>query len=602
MRLKQCATGASLLVLTALLCAPAAAQVAPNPAQIAPPTRDELVPSPPLTDTRGRTTLSVDGGFERSPCALDNPEFADLRVTLSQVSFAGAEAAADVDLGVAAAPYLGRDLPLAVLCDIRARANAMLADAGYLAAVEIPEQRLSGGVAQFRVVLGRLTALRVRGEAGPSERRLAGYLQKLVGQPVFNTRAAERYLLLADDIPGLDVRLALRPAAGGAPGDLIGEVAVLRRGPAVDLNVQNYGARALGRFGGMLRAELYDITGLGDRTSLSAYTSHDFAEQQTLQLAHDFLVGSEGLSLGGQVTFGWTNPGINLPGFDVKSETLFTGIRASFPLVRRQTRTVGGSAGFDLVDQDVRLNGFDLTRDRVRTAWVRLDWLETDTASIGRRLGYSPFEPRARLALGLEVRQGLGILGASRDCRTAPAACLTANQVPTRIEQDPTPLLARASLRAEYRPVPLFTLAMDVTGQFTRDALPAFEELTGGSYSAGRGYDPASVTGDTGITARLEMRYGTLMPDSVNSVSVQPYVFFDAATLRDRDPSQRAANPDSLASAGGGLRFAYGRGLQGDVALAVPLRRTDTQRLGNLPRGDARLLISITSRLAPWRF
>ena len=588
--------------MAGLLGAPAAAQVAPTPAQIAPPTRDELVPSPPLTDTRGRTTLSVDGGFERSPCALDNPEFADLRVTLTQVSFAGAEAAADVDLAAAAAPYLGRDLPLAVLCDIRARANAMLADAGYLAAVEIPEQRLSGGAAQFRVVLGRLTALRVRGEAGPSERLLAGYLQKLVGQPVFNTRAAERYLLLADDIPGLDVRLALRPAAGGAPGDLIGEVAVLRRGPAVDLNMQNYGARALGRFGGMLRAELYDITGLGDRTTLAAYTSHDFEEQQTLQLAHDFLVGSEGLSLGGQVTFGWTNPGINLPGFDVKSETLFTGVRASFPFVRRQTRTVGGSAGFDLVDQDVRLNGFDLTRDRVRTAWARLEWLETDTASIGRRLGYSPFKPRARFALGLEVRQGLGILGASRDCRTAPTACLAANQVPTRIEQDPTPLLARASLRAEYRPVPLFTLAMDVTGQFTRDALPAFEELTGGSYSAGRGYDPASVTGDTGITARMEMRYGTLMPDSVNSISVQPYLFFDAAALRDRDPSQRAANPDSLASAGGGLRFAYGRGLQGDVALAVPLRRTDTQRLGNLPRGDARLLISLTSRLAPWRF
>ena len=132
--------------------------------------------------------------------------------------------------------------------------------------------------------------------------------------------------------------------------------------------------------------------------------------------------------------------------------------------------------------------------------------------------------------------------------------------------------------------------------------MPAFEEISGGSFSAGRGYDPASVIGDLGVTSRVELRYGSLVPQSLDSFALQPYVFADAATVRDRDPSQRASNPDSLLSLGGGLRFTQGRGLQGDVTLAVPLKRTDAELLAGRPRGDMRLLISLSSRLAPWRF
>ena len=568
----------------------------------APPTRDTLVPQTPRSDDRSNLTLSVDGQLERGPCALDSADLANVRITLSQVSFAGAEAASDVDLSAAYAPYLGRDLPISVLCDIRAAATQMLSDAGYLAAVEIPEQRLEGGAATLRVVLGRLTALRIRGEAGRSEQLLAGYLQQLVGQPVFNVRQAERYLLLADDIPGLDVRLALRAAANGQPGDLIGEVAVLRRSLAVDFNVQNYGARSLGRFGGLLRAEIYDFTGMGDRTTLTAYSSHDFTEQQSLQVAHDFFVGSDGLALGGQVTGGWTHPTLDLAGFDVKSDTLFAGVHASYPFVRTQVASLHGSGGLDVVNQNVKANGLLLSRDTVRTAWARLELTSTDASSIARRGGYSPFEPRTRAAVGLELRQGLGILGANRDCRTTPTLCTAANKVPSRIEQNPTAMLLRADFRGEFRPTPLFTVALDLTGQFTRDALPAFEELSGGNFSAGRGYDPAAITGDSGLTGRFELRYGSMMPSSLDGFALQPYVFADGATVRDRDPSQRAFNPDSLASIGAGLRISYGRGMQGDVTLAVPLKRTDQQVLASQPRGDVRLLVSLTSRLLPWRF
>jgi hemolysin activation/secretion protein len=241
-------------------------------AVITPPNRSDLIP-PELRREQQAPTLTIDGDFERPPCALDRPEFANIRFTVAGAQFNGLDRVPGLSLEEAVADYKGREVPVSVLCDIRAEANAILRRQGYLATVEIPEQTLADSTPDFNVIFGRLTSVRVRGDAGPSEKLVAGYLEKLTAQDVFNTNQAERYLLLADDLPGMDVRLSLRPAAGGAPGDLVGEIAVIRQRGMMDLNLQNLGSRAIGRFGGVLRGEIYDVTGLGDRTSVALFST-----------------------------------------------------------------------------------------------------------------------------------------------------------------------------------------------------------------------------------------------------------------------------------------------------------------------------------------
>ena len=587
---------ASLVLGGAGLATSASAQTAP---QVSPPTREELLPPEARQPDREGVTLTIDGEMERLPCALDLPDYQTIRVTLNSVRFTGAENAPEVSLAPAYNEYLGRDLPISVLCDIRAQAASILQRAGYLATVEIPEQRLSNGDAELRIVFGRLTALRVRGEAGPSEELVASYLQKLVGQPVFNTYEAERYLLLADDLPGVDVRLSLRPAAGGAPGDLVGEIAVLRRRGAIDFNVQNYGSKALGRFGGLLRGEVYDLIGTGDRTSLALFSTADFKEQQTVQLGHESRIGSEGLRIAGQFTYSWTEPDIDIANFDLESETLFASVLASYPLRRSREATILGDLGFDYIDQDVEVNSITLTRDRVRTMFARVggEWVDRD--SVSRIGGYTQFEPRSRLGGSVEVRQGLDVFDSSPDCRPSPLACVTGAAVPpSRIEADPTPLSLRFDAFGEYRPVPNIAFVLRADGQLTGDPLPAFEEFAAGNYSIGRGYDPGIVLGDSGVGLSLEVRYGSLAPTSADAFAFQPYVFTEAAWAWKEDPSRQPLNPDRLWSAGGGVRAAWGARMQADLSLAVPLERTDFQA----SRGDVRVLLSITTRLLPWRY
>lgn len=563
----------------------------------APPTREELtVPQQRPEDRRG-VTLTVDGQMERRACALDNPEYADLTITLGAVTFVGAERAPDADLAAAYEGYLGREVPIRALCDIRDRAATQLSDAGYLAAVEIPAQSLGDGVAEMRVVLGRLVAIRARGETDGAEGVLSAYLERLVDQPVFNIRQAERYLLLANDVPGMEVRLSLRQAEGGEPGDLIGEVAVLRETFALDANVQNWGSKALGRFAGLVRAEAYGLTGAGDRTSLSFFTTLDIEEQQTLQLAHDMRIGSDGLVLGGSLTLGWTEPNA-LPGFEIESETVLANLEASYPLLRSQKASAWGAVGFDYVDQDVTVGGNAFTRDRVRTAYLRGDVLLVDEDSIARRGGYTPYEPKTLLSAMVELRQGTGIFGANDDCRPDLNACIAGGVIPpSRIEQDPTATFARAEASMGYRPVPALAIDFDLEAQLSGSPLPGFEEFSGGQYSTGRGYDPGSIVGDSGIGLSLELGYGSLVPTSLQDVATQPFIFVDYAKVWNEDPSLAADNSDWLASAGVGLRFVRGANVQGEAVVAVPLRTLDSQT----ERNDVRFLFSLTARLLPWR-
>jgi hemolysin activation/secretion protein len=106
------------------------------------------------------------------------------------------------------------------------------------------------------------------------------------------------------------------------------------------------------------------------------------------------------------------------------------------------------------------------------------------------------------------------------------------------------------------------------------------------------------VLGDSGVLSSLELRYGSLSPDGAAGLAVQPYVFTDHAIVWNEDPSRSPTNPDRLWSAGGGMRVAWGRGIQSDVLVAVPLERPDLAA----SKGDVRFLFSLTALLYPWRF
>ncbi|HEX8191438.1 MAG TPA: ShlB/FhaC/HecB family hemolysin secretion/activation protein [Allosphingosinicella sp.] len=582
----------ALLAAAAVPFAPAAAQPQNQPGAPRGQTRDDIrrpvQPAPRGSPAR----LEIESDMERSPCALDDPRFESIRFTPTNVVFQDLRGLAPDALRTAYEPYLGREQPVSVLCEIRDRAAAILREAGYVAAVEIPEQRIEDGDIRFQVLMARLVAVRVRGDAGRNERTIARYLRHLEGREVFNRFEAERYLLLAGDLPGHAVRLALR-SAGQARGEVVGDVTVVRTPGLVDFSVQNNGGRELGRWGALLRGQLYGLTGLGDRTTLAFFSTSDFEEQRTLQAGHDFRIGGEGFALSGQLTYAWASPDVGDPAIDIDARTLVATVEASYPFIRRLSHSVRGAVGLDLIDQDIDFNGLALNRDRLRVAYARLD---ADAQGVGDARRYTLAEPRWRVGGTVELRHGVGLLGASRGCGPALANCTGGALQPTRLEGDPTAFVIRADLQSEFRPLPNLTFALAAAGQHAGRPLFAFEEYSAGNYTIGRGYEPGTLLGDSGVGLQAELRVGRAFPRTPESWAFQAYAFYDRAWVWNEDSFAAAPTRDRLSSAGGGVRAAWGNRARIDVTLAVPLERAGLQT----ERPDPRLLISLTTRLWPW--
>ena len=568
-----------------------------TPPVVSPPTREEIQRQPiePVQPRRGR--LQVEGDIERAPCPLADPQFQNVTFTLSDVQFNNLQTIPPELLRPAYANLVGQTLPIATVCDIRDRAATILRAEGYLAAVQVPPQRIENGVVRFDVLLAKVVRIQVRGDAGRSERLIAGYLSRITEQPVFNIREAERYLLLSRDIPGFDVRLTLRPA-GTVPGEVIGEVAVLRTPVELDINVQNYGSRDTGRWGGQARVSFNGLTGMGDRTTLGFFTTADFKEQQVVQLGHSFKVGREGLTILGDFTYAWTDPTVrDADGdpLDLNSETLVATLEAQYPFLRTQTENWFGAIGFDYIDQDTTFGDIHLNEDKLRVAYLRLAFDSVDAGSLISTAGYSLAEPRWRAGGVLELRHGLDIFGATTACAERDDLCLALPN-PSRAAGDPTAFVARYVGFLEYRPTPKFTLAVSPRAQWAPDPLLSYEEFSAGNYTAGRGYDPGVLIGDSGLGAQIEARIGSMVPRTRDSFAVQPYAFFDAAVIWNEDFQLVDPDPQELYSVGGGVRAAFGDRARLDVGVAVPLKRAGFQT----ERGDVRVLVSLTAKLIPW--
>lgn len=576
--------GSAALIAVAM---PAAALAQATP-QI--PTREEIQQPTlaPLTPPNEQV-VSADDSIERAPCPLANPEFANVRITLRGVEFSSVEGIDNATLASSWSDRVGQDLPISVVCDIRDRAATTLRAQGYLAAVRVPPQTIDNGIVRLDILAARMSRIEVRGDAGRSERLLQRYLSRLDDQPVFNVIDAERYLLLARDIPGLDARLTLRP--GNVPGEVVGEVLVARTPFVFDTNIQNFGSRDVGRWGGVARVRFAGLTGMGDLTTASFYSTPDFDEQQVVQLAHEFRVGGEGLRLGASYTYAWTRP--DIAAFPIKSKTQIASLFAAYPVTLTQAHrlTIGG--GLDLIDQDIGLGGVPINRDRLRVFNLRADASWIDPGSVAGRSGFSPSEPRWAVSTALEARQGVSFLGASDDCGPGGVTCFLPGAVPlTRVDGKPDAFLIRANALAEWRPQKLFTLSAAPRAQWASDPLLAYEEFSGGNFTIGRGFDPGTIIGDSGIGVALEARYGSFVPANTKAIALQPFAFFDAAWVWNKDAAFNGLNPQKLFSAGGGVRVAYGDVARLDVTMAVPLNRGGF--LAQKP--DPRLLVSLTTQ------
>ena len=166
------------------------------------PTRNELNPAqrtPDVVQQPDLFSLPAPG-----PCPLASSE---LTVEFKGAKFSHLTGVPPETLSPAWTPYVGKTVKLSTFCEVRDRIAELLFKSGILARVEIPEQRIDNGILTFEVVEAQVASVRVTGNAGPVKARIDAYARDLRGMNPFNLAVAQRYLLLASDLPGIKLRV-----------------------------------------------------------------------------------------------------------------------------------------------------------------------------------------------------------------------------------------------------------------------------------------------------------------------------------------------------------------------------------------------------------
>ena len=555
----------------------AAAQVSPAPAPGAQlPSRQQVEQPQPATTDAATPRVSTRDAVARAPCPL---AASPLRVTITTVKYVAVgrdtlPTAIAEALGFAVPARLGEQ-PLSEVCVIRDAANAALQRGGYVASVQVPPQEITDGVLTLSVVLARIAEVRVHGEAGPFRPTLAKLIDDLQRLDPLNERDAERLLLLAGDVPGLDVQLSLRPR-GSAPGDVIGDLNVLAKRVTVLANAQNYGSRALGRETGYARVDVNALIVPGDTLYLGGSTTAQLREQQVAQFGYRAILNSSGLSAGPRLTYAWSRPDVGAA--DLRSRSIIGGFDVTQPLIRSVNRNLSASVGFEAIEQQIRFyaaGGFDpVNLDRLRDAYVRVD---------GRLSERRP-DGLENFALGgsVEVRKGLDIFGATE----------RGQRFASRIEGDPEAWIARGSFGLLGRIDRTFSVAHTVLGQWSNNPLLNFDEQALGNLTVGLGYDPGANSADRFVGVHSEARADFPLG---RRVGVQLYAFGDNVWLWNLD-SFSTENDRHLRSVGGGVRAR----LPGPMVLEVTYARPLDRALSFQPkRAPDRLLVSLTAQISP---
>lgn len=574
------------MLLAIAVASPVTAQT--NPAV---PTRQQIEPfNPNRQPPAQRPQVDNRAAQATAPCPLADSK---VMVTISGVDFVGPDTvaqegspAAPRPLAPAIAELLADVGPsgtgeqsIAAVCEIRDRASARLAKAGYIASVQIPAQEIADGRLKLVVVTARLVEVRVRGDIGRFRGVIEDRVAAIKALDPLNQREAERLLLLAGDVPGLTLRLALRPA-GGAPGDVIGDLTVETQDFSLVANLQNSGSRQLGREVLSVRGEAYGLTGLADRTFLAFSNTLQWKETHVIQAGHDMGLGDGGFRIGGRASFALSDPDIQ--DLDLRTKSLVAGLDVSMPLLRAINFNLRAAGGFEILNQRTIVRQEEdtpFTRDRLRVLFARLETngrvINDSGNEIWRVDGY------------VEVRKGLDILNATKLGESEDG------YTPSRFDGDPQATIIRGEIQQTLRPWPMLSLGASAFGQWSNEPLLNFEEFSIGNLTYGRGYDPGSNGADRVIAARAEPRVQVFGNEKV---SVEIMGFFDFVRLWNLDRGTQETERN-LKSAGGGIRVALPGFAVLDVTYAKPLDlalSTDEQR------PPARVLVSLTTKLIPW--
>ncbi|WP_247878086.1 ShlB/FhaC/HecB family hemolysin secretion/activation protein [Azospirillum sp. TSO22-1] len=472
-----------------------------------------------------------------------------IRFTLSSIELDGATVYAADELRPLWEGLLNRTVTLAEVYGVRDAITAKYRNDGYvLSQAVVPAQRIRGGVVRLQVVEGYINEVTVQGDFADHAGILQGMAAKIKASRPLRMDDMERYVLLADDLPGVTVRTVLEPAEG-VPGASNLTFNLERKAYSGSLSLDNRGTRSVGvlQLSGSVTAD--DQLGRFDRTAVTGSIAQQIRELRFLDATHTEILDSEGTTAQLGLRRSWAEPGDNVRTLEIDSLTSSLRLAVAHPFLRSRSETLRGELAFTVRNSRTNILQRRQSEDRLRVLSGTATYDIADSWD-GSNL------------VQATLSQGLNVLEATKRGTAAARSRIGGRSDFTKLG-----LIVQRDQKLSEE----FALVLAGEGQYAGHELLSSEEFGVGGKSYGRAFDASEITGDSGFSTRAEFQYA-VPPWQEWLTYAQVYVFSDYGSVWNYESGSRHGR-QSLASAGAGVRFGLLERLDATVEIAKPFMR-----------------------------
>lgn len=543
-------TGLAVLCLWLACSAGALAQRVPIPSTAEPGAVERSIPLQQVPETSGQDLRVPTAPPTKAPAGAESVLF-----NVSEIQIVGATALSQEQLAETYADLLGTRVSLSELYGVANAITAKYAAAGYaLCFALVPAQQIKDGVVRIQVIEGFVARIVLDNKHPTVPPTVAAYGWRLLHSRPLRTADLERYLLLANDIPGYTAKAVFDrlPDRNAEPGATQLILHIERRVADATITADNRGSRTLGSYRGDAFVSLRSIFGWGEEFQFHTLQSVKPGLLNYYSGLMSLPVDGEGTRLSQSLSYSNTLPTIAALGAgNFRGTTLIANWNVEHPLVRSRADSWWLSAGFTAKSLDGAVLDVPDSEDRIYVANIATTYMtNADTSTT---------------YLHVTINQGLPVFNATTS--TSPLRSRSSGSgVYTSAVLD---LARRQDIWGPFDALTSFN------GQWASRGLLASEQCGYGGAAYGRAFDDSELVGDECVMGSEEVRFApfALVGHQPQLLSLfQLYGFYDAGIVWERGSILSGEKPSQAGqSFGGGLRIGLSMGLSASVEYAQPI-------------------------------
>jgi hemolysin activation/secretion protein len=502
------------------------------------------------------------------PSTVAPPGAESIKLTISRIVITGATVYAEADFAPLYADLVGGEVSLAAVYELARRITAKYGAAGYvLSRAVVPPQNFSprGATVRIQVVEGYVDRVVWPEKLTRYRDFFTDYAARIVADRPANIRTLERYLLLANDLPGLKFATSLKPSATNPNASTL-IVEVIEKPVDLMARIDNRGTEARGPWQYLGSATLNNTVARAHEAFTVTYAgTFQVEELQYILFGYKQVLNSEGLTFFANASYGIGAPGTEqLRLFDYRTRSAVLEAGLTYPVIRSREKNLNVTAlGFATNDFSYEFGDL-FTRDRLRGFRVRADADWADSF-----LGVNQ--------VNVTASHGFDGLGSTHNDN--PLASTNAGRV------DFTKIEATVS-----RTQPLFwhfSAFAAAYAQYAATPLLVSEQCSYGGRFFGRAFDPSQLLGDHCWAALGELRFD--VPHTIKQLTkAQLYTYADHGETYNIDPAAGTPKHQHGSSAGVGGRAEWATIYNADLSVAKAV---------DGPRNDWRVFLIVGAKL-----